>query len=131
MGVTVAGTEGTLNVRYDRARALRICRSSRPLEDEAQYEDIELREDRVLPEGTAPIEYQSYPAQPAHYFADGNRFAAFDLMQAVEDDRQPACSVGDAVTTLEIIYSIYRSSLTRSAVSWPITDRTHPLEEGE
>jgi hypothetical protein len=131
MGVTVAGTEGTLSVRYDQARALRICRWPRPFEDEAHYEDVPLREDRVLPGGAAPIEYRSYPARPAHYFADGNRCAAFDLMQAVENDRQPACGVGDAVTTLEIIYGIYRSSLTRSAVSWPITDRTHPLEAGE
>ena len=129
MGVTVAGTEGTLSVRYDRTRALRICRSSRPFEDEAHYEEVQLREDRVLPEGTVPIDYKNYRPQPANYFADGNRFAALDLMQAIENDRQPACSVCDAVTTLEIIYGIYRSSLTRSAVLWPITDRTHPLEE--
>jgi len=128
MGVTVAGTEGTLSVRYDQARALRLCRSTLPPEDEAHYEVVELLEDRVLPKGTVPIDYPNYGPQPAHYFGDGNRFAALDLLQAIDEDRQPLCSLHDAVTTLEMIYGVYASSLERRTIAFPLEDRTHPLK---
>lgn len=131
MGVTVAGTEGTLSVRYDQARALRFSRSSLPPEDEAHYSCVELHEDRSLPDGTEPIDYESYEAKPAHFFADANRFAAFDLMQAIQEDRQPVCSVHDAATALEMIYGTYASSLEQKGIELPLNNRKHPLGRGQ
>lgn len=128
MGVTVAGTEGTLSMRYDMERKLRISRSTLPPEDEASYEEIELREDRVIPAGSTPLDYENYGPKPSRYFADCNRFAALDLTQAIEEGRQPAASVYDGVNVLEMIYAIYRSSLECQPMTLPLVDRTHPME---
>lgn len=128
MGITVVGTEGSLSVRYDQQRALRMSRSALPPEDEARYEALALTEDRTLPEGIEVIDYTGYRPQPADYFADCNRFAALDVMGAIAEDRPPCCSIADAVTTLEMIYGIYASSLQRRAIPFPLVDRRHPLE---
>ncbi|MBN2712745.1 MAG: Gfo/Idh/MocA family oxidoreductase [Planctomycetes bacterium] len=129
MGITVVGTEGAISVRYDQDRNLRLTRSALPPEDESQYEAVDLVEDRTLPAGTQPLDYENYGPQPAHYFADGNRFAAINLMQAIEENRQPVCSVHDATIALEMIYGVYASSLERKAVSFPLATRSHPLGE--
>ena len=129
MGVTVVGTTGTLSMRYDTERKLRISHSVLPPEDETHFEAIELHEDRVLPSGAVPFDYEHYGPAPAPYFADNNRFAALDLMQAITEDRQPTSSVVDGINVLEMIYGIYESSLTRSAVALPLKNRKHPLGE--
>lgn len=132
MGVTVVGTAGALAMRYDDARHLRICRASDVPEDEAHFETLELPpEDRALPPGAAPLDYAHYGPRPSRYFADNNRFAAWDLLQAIEEDRQPRSSVYDAIHVLKMIHGIYASSLTRRAVAFPLSDRSHPLRACE
>jgi len=65
---------------------------------------------------------------PEYVFADNNRFAAWDLLQAVEEEnRQPQASVHDAVHVLEMIYGIYAASLSKRGIPLPLVDRTHPL----
>ena len=59
------------------------------------------------------------------------RWAAWDLLQAIEEDRQPRSSVYDAIHVLEMIHGIYASSLTRRAVAFPLSDRSHPLRACE
>lgn len=129
MGVTVVGTRGALAVRYDEARHLRICRAPFVPEDEMHFEILDLPpEDRTLPFSAAPLDYENHGPQPARYFADNNRFAAWDLLQAVEEEnRQPQASVHDAVHVLEMIYGIYASSLSRRGIPFPLGERTHPL----
>lgn len=100
MGVTVVGTKGSLSMRYDTERKLRIIRSLLPAEDETHFEDVELHEDRVLPAGAAPFDYEHYDLAPARYFADNNRFVALDLMQAITEDRQAISSVIDGVNAM-------------------------------
>ena len=129
MGVTVAGTTGTLSMRYDMDRKLRLSRSALPPEDEARYETIDLLENRVIPTGAEPLDYAHYGPSPSRYFADNNRLVALDLMRAIEEDRQPDSSVCDAVNVLEMIYGVYESSLKRKAVALPLKNRKHPLGE--
>jgi hypothetical protein len=62
-------------------------------------------------------------------FLDSNRFAVWDLMRAIEENRQPVSNVYNARLALEMIYGIYASHLTTAMVRFPITDRTHPLGE--
>ena len=50
-------------------------------------------------------------------------------MRAVEEDRQPVSSIYSARLTVEMIQGIYASALSRSVVTFPLTDRTHPLGE--
>jgi hypothetical protein len=108
-------------------RKLRISRSALPPEDEAHYDIIELHEDRIIPSGALPLDYENYGPKPSHYFADNNRFAALDLMRAIEENRLPASNGYDAITVLEMIYAVYESSLKRKAVELPLINRKHPL----
>ncbi len=58
----------------------------------------------------------------------GNVFAALDLIEAIEKDRQPRGSMYDARWTVEMIQSIYDSYRQKAAVELPLKTRRHPLE---
>ena len=125
MGVSVAGTEGILSVRYDNDRKLRLSRTPFPPEDESVYEEVPLIETRTIPGAEVPdFGYLKY-------FTDNNRFAAWDLMRAIEEDRQPEANAYNARTTLEIINGVYASQLAGRVIPLPLKDRKHPLEQKE
>ncbi len=124
MGVTVAGTAGCLAMRYNEGeRCLRLTRSPFPPEDEAAYEVVPLLEDPVIP-GAGPLPTASYLA----YFLTNNRLAAWDLMQAIREDREPVSSAADARLALEMIVGIYASQFAGGAIPIPVPCRKHPLE---
>ena len=135
MGITVIGTEGALTMPFhDGAeRKLRIRRSPGPLEDGPCFEDVPLTEDRVIP-GAEPLDYslcgqEDIPA--ATYFLEANRFAVWDLMRAIEEDRQTVSNAYNARLAQEMICGIYAAHLSGGMVSFPLEDRTHPLGEWE
>jgi hypothetical protein len=70
---------------------------------------------------------QDVPLGPI--FIEAGRFAVWDLMQAIQEDRQPITNIYDARAALEMIYGVYESNLTKSPVCFPLTDRKHPLEK--
>ncbi len=51
-----------------------------------------------------------------------------DLVRAIEEDRDPLVSARDGRWTIEMILSIYESQKTGGRVTFPLTDRRHPLE---
>jgi len=54
--------------------------------------------------------------------------AAADLVAAIDQDRQPLCSAADGALTVEMICSVFQSHCQGSrAVSFPLTERDHPL----
>ncbi len=130
MGLTVVGTEGALSMRYTNGqvgegeRKLRLTRSSYPPEDAASYEEVALPEDDPLP-GVEPLVMDFIP-----YFSINNRLAAWDLIQAIEEGREPRASAADAAAVLEIIQGIYLSQLEGRSVDFPLKARRHPLEVG-
>lgn len=123
MGVSVAGTEGILSVRYDNDRKLRLSRTQFPPEDEAAYEEVPLVETRVIP-GAEELRDFGF----LQYFRENNRFAAWDLLGAIEEDRRPLASAYDARTALEMIYGAYASQLAGRVIPLPLKGRVHPLE---
>jgi predicted dehydrogenase len=135
MGITVIGTEGALSMRFrdwggPEAR-LRISRRPTPPEDDSCYEEVPLTEDRVIPDAE-PLDYslcsqKDIPA--AAFFLESNRFAVWDLMCAIEENRHPVSNVYSARLALEMIYGIYASHLSRGVVTFPLEGRTHPLGE--
>lgn len=135
MGLTVTGTTGTLSLRFrdygPPLAKLRISRRPTPPEDDACYEEVPLHESRVIP-GAEPLDY-SLCGQPdipqAPFFLEANRFAVWDLMGAIEEARQPISNVYNARLAQEMIQGIYTSHLTKSWVTFPLADRTHPLGE--
>ncbi len=132
MGVAVIGTKGTLSKRFNDSVPevpLRISRRPGPPEDDPRFQDVPLVEDRIIP-GAAPLDYSlcGRPGIPrASHFMESNRFAAWDLMRAIEENRQPVSNVYNARLALEMIYGIYSSHLTGMAVNFPLADKTHPL----
>lgn len=126
MGVSVIGTEGILSVRYDGERKLRLSRTPYPPEDEAAYEEVPLVETRVIP-GAEELRDFGY----FWYFRDNNRFAAWDLLCAIEEDRQPLASAYDARKVLEMINGAYASQLEGRVIPLPLAEREHPLEKRE
>ena len=123
MGISVAGSEGILSVRYDNDRKLRLSRSAFPPEDEALYEEVPLVETRVIPGAEAP-DFGNF-----RYFTENNRFAAWDLMCAIEEDRPPLANASNARMALEMINAVYASQLAGRIVRFPLADRMHPLEQ--
>ena len=126
MGVSVVGTEGILSVRYDNDRKLRLSRTPYPPEDEAAYEEVPLDETRQIP-GAEELRDFGY----FWYFRENNRFAAWDLIRAIEEERQPLASAYDARKVLEMINGAYASQLTGRVVPLPLAEREHPLEKQE
>ena len=127
MGITVAGTQGALSMRYtlttaEGERKLRLTHSRGAVEDAADYEEVPLFEDRIIP-GAEPLQMEFMP-----YYSINNRFAAWDLLNAIQEDREPVAGVREAVKVLEIIQGIYQSQLTGRRITLPLTDRKHPLE---
>jgi predicted dehydrogenase len=62
------------------------------------------------------------------YFSIHNRLAAWDLVQAIQEGREPRASAADAAAVLEIIQGIYLSQLEGRRIEFPLTNRRHPLE---
>ena len=58
----------------------------------------------------------------------GNEYAIIDLIDAIENDREPISSGRAAVAALEMILAAYESQITGKRVEFPMKDRTHPLE---
>jgi predicted dehydrogenase len=57
----------------------------------------------------------------------GNILAVKDLLAAIEQDRQPECSVYEGRTTIEMICAVFESHRTGGPVSLPLKTRENPL----
>jgi len=57
----------------------------------------------------------------------GNTLIARDLVECLEEDRQPLGSIEDGRAALEMILAVYESHRAKAPVPLPLKDRTHPL----
>ncbi len=131
MGIAVAGTEGSLSLRFDDHRDATLLVNRRPLPTDAEshFEEVPVVDTRTIP-GAAPMEESLRGAYTpwATLFCKSNRHAACDLIRSIEEDRQPISNVHNARLALEMIYAVYASHLRGCAVRFPLADRTHPLD---
>lgn len=131
MGIAVVGTEGTLSLRFDDRKdaTLRLSPLPCPPDVAASFQEVPVVDKRCIP-GAAPLEdsLRGFHTPNAALFLEGNRFAVWDLVQAIEEDRQPVSNPTNARQALEMIYGIYASQVTGSIVRFPLQDRKHPLE---
>ncbi len=58
----------------------------------------------------------------------GNQIAIIDLINSIENDREPISSGRAAVAALEMILGAYESQITGGRVTFPMENRRHPLE---
>jgi hypothetical protein len=57
----------------------------------------------------------------------GNVLAVKDLLAAIEQDRQPECSVYEGRVTVEMISAVFESHRTGGPVNFPLKTRENPL----
>jgi hypothetical protein len=57
----------------------------------------------------------------------GNLLACQDLLAAIQEDRQPECSVYEARQAVEMIAAVFESHRTQAAVALPLKTRVNPL----
>jgi predicted dehydrogenase len=57
----------------------------------------------------------------------GNVLAVKDLLSAIDNDRQPECSVYEGRQTIEMIAAVFESHRLRGPVSFPLKTRENPL----
>ena len=135
MGITVTGTKGTLSMRFNDnmpvESKLRISRIPAPPEDYTCYEEISIVETRSIP-GAKPLDYSlcgtmNIPGKP--FFLESNRFAVWDLMCAIVEDRLPLSNQHNARLVQEMIYGIYASHLSGQRVSFPLDILGNPNDQ--
>ncbi len=116
-----------MSMRYDDCRDLRFTPSPYPPEDEAHYEVIPLTETREIP-NAAPLDFSQMPGGGVNrYFTINNRFAAYDLIQAMDEGREPVASAAEATVTMELINGMYESEFRHERISLPLMDRGTPF----
>jgi predicted dehydrogenase len=133
MGLSVIGTQGVLSLRFDDLRVghepLLISRQTGFPDAGSSFEEVPLVEDRVIP-GAAPLD-DSLCGQPdvprPRWFREAGRFAAWDLICAIEENRPPLSGIHDARIVVEMIQGLYASHLSRSTMAFPLKNREHPL----
>lgn len=135
MGICVTGSKGMLSLRFSDAhrepQPLRFSNAPCAPANESVNETIELQEDRVIP-NVQPLDYTLLGTDDVpnnSIFIEAGRFAVWDLMQAIRENRQPITNIYDARVALEMIYGVYASHLNKSPINFPLTDRKHPLEK--
>lgn len=135
MGIYVIGSEGQLSCRFSDAdwvpQPLRFSNSPCSPASISFSEDIELKEDRIIPCADPPdLSLRGRPDIPASpIFIESGRFAAWDLIQAIQEDRCPVANVYEARTVLEMIYGIYAAHVEKTSIEFPLKDRSHPLKK--
>ena len=133
MGICVMGSKGMLSCRFsdgDREpHTLRFSNVPCAAAKESVVETIELLEDRVIP-GAEPVDYSYGLGGPGGLiFYEAGRYAVYDLMQSILENRQPITNIYDARAALEMIYGVYSSHIRKTPIEFPLKDRTHPLKD--
>lgn len=63
----------------------------------------------------------------ARGFGPANRRVVDDWLEAIQNEREPACSGHNATKSLEMIMAVYHAGLSGSRIAFPLADRSHPL----
>lgn len=56
-----------------------------------------------------------------------NRLMARDLIEAIEQNREPVCSADDGRWAIEMVTGVYQSAIFARRVEFPLQDRRNPL----
>lgn len=58
-----------------------------------------------------------------------NRRVIKDWLDAIEEDREPACSAYQAMKALEMVHGVWQAGATMKRAYFPLVNRFHPLSE--
>ena len=60
-------------------------------------------------------------------YTGGNPAAALDLIEAIEQDRQPKCSMYEARGAIEMVLAVFESHRLNAPVAMPLVCKDNPL----
>ena len=63
--------------------------------------------------------------------AAGNLLAVHDLLDAIENDREPECNIYEARDSVEMISAVFESHRLHRPVVMPLVSRENPLVIGD
>ena len=108
-GMEVVGSEGTISLRGGTANNAVIYPYPlwEPADTSQKWEKLDVENTPLM---------------------GGNQLAIIDLIDAIENDRDPIASGRGALAALEMILGAYESQITGQRVMFPIENRKHPLE---
>lgn len=108
-GMEIVGSEGILSLRGGTASMVAIYPYAlfAPTNFSQQWEKLEL--------DNTPL-------------YTGNQYAIVDMIDAIENNREPISSGRAAIAALEMILGAYESQITGGRVEIPMINRKHPLE---
>ena len=80
------------------------------------------------------VSWEKVPGDPAATltaaqlgFPAANSRAVDDLLEAIEQNREPGCSGHNAMKAVEMVMAVYHAALTGRRVALPLVERGHPL----
>ncbi len=118
-GVQLIGTQGIIDLRTDEEPAAHLLKGSpfHPTNEARPW----------IPITSAGID-KPEPTPDIKTQVMGGVLEARDLIAAIDENRQPLCSVLDARATVEMIMSVFESHrLGGARVTLPLASREHPL----
>ncbi|MBO5959691.1 MAG: hypothetical protein J6Q65_06175, partial [Lentisphaeria bacterium] len=134
MALSIRGTDGILTERFTDILPdfpVLYANTRYPAELGAVFEEFPAPETRIIPgEDPSYLEFVKTVPGVCHtdFMIRGYHYAAWDLMCALDEHRQPVSNIYNARKTLEMIYGIYASHLKDGArVTFPLQNRKHPL----
>lgn len=134
MGMAVVGTKGILSTRFTDMMPdfpVRLGRNCYPAAyGDGEFIDIPDMEAREIP-GARELDadyLRQFSIPQTIFFRRANRFAAWDLIEAIRKNRQTVSNVNNGYAALEMIYGIYASHCQEKLIHFPLEDIRHPLE---
>src|SRR5262249_41492521 len=117
-GLHLYGTRGIVHLTTGSLAAVHFCAdpSWSPGQSGAKWQPI-----------TSAGLDQPEPLRDPSGLSLGNLWIVQDLIEAMEQDRQPRGSVYDGRAALEMILAVYESHRLRGPVGLPLENRQHPL----
>ncbi len=118
-GIDIIGTEGRIAIRESVGTTMFIHRGQHQTPAEA-WEPVHLSDEDIDENGK-----QRAQGSRRLYL---QRLMVRDLIEAIEEDRDPFASGRDGRDCLEMIHATWESHRQKGRVSMPLTPRDHPLE---
>jgi predicted dehydrogenase len=118
-GLQVIGTEGIIDIKIDQHPLAQICRGN-PF-------DVSVKDRKWLPISTAGVDVPE-PRTDLKELVDRHVGPVRDLIDAVQNDREPLCGLIEATQTVEFVCATFESHRQGGArVALPLVERRNPL----
>ena len=135
-GIDIMGTTGVISIRLNTS-AIRPAVELTPQQTlDSIVPEVRWLEDsgwasRSGADGTPVSTWKALPEAPEIHITDASRDRhapiVADLVEAIEEGREPTTSIQDGRASQEMIQAVYGAYVAGKRVNFPLEDRSHPL----